>query len=97
MIPCFFSCGTPSPFLISFSREQKNHISFDTRATLVITILLCSVFPRNFSGPISLALYMSDTEAQQFLSFVLTCETLAGRKNIGYHIVYKEGVSKRAK
>lgn len=36
---------------------------------------------------------MSDTEAQQFLSFVLSCETLASRKNIAYHIVYKEGVS----
>jgi len=45
------------------------------------------------AGPISLALYMSDTEAQQFLSFVLSCEALAQRKNIGYHIVYKEGVS----
>jgi len=45
------------------------------------------------AGPISLALYMSDTEAQQFLSFVLACEPLAQRKNVGYHIVYKEGVS----
>jgi hypothetical protein len=35
---------------------------------------------------------MSDTEAQQFISFVLSCEPLAKRKNIGYHIVYKEGV-----
>lgn len=43
-------------------------------------------------GPISLALYMSDTEVQQFLSFVLSCDTLAQRKNIGYHVVYKEGV-----
>ena len=48
---------------------------------------------KHWSGPISLALYMSDAEAQQFLSYALSSETLMGRKNIGYHIVYKDGVS----
>lgn len=50
---------------------------------------------KHWEGPISLALYMSDTEAQQFLSFVLSCETLASRNNIGYHVVYKEGVNNK--
>jgi hypothetical protein len=36
---------------------------------------------------------MSDAEAQQFLSYALSSEVLSSRKNIGYHIVYKEGVS----
>jgi glycosyltransferase-like protein LARGE len=49
------------------------------------------------SGPISLTLYMSDAEAQQFLSYALSSEVLSSRKNIGYHIVYKEGVSISAK
>lgn len=44
-------------------------------------------------GPISLSLYMSDAEAQQFLSYAQNSETLKNRKNIGYHVVYKEGVS----
>jgi hypothetical protein len=43
-------------------------------------------------GPISLALYMSDTEAQQFLQYALSSEILMARKNIGFHIVYKDGV-----
>lgn len=43
-------------------------------------------------GPISLSLYMSDAEAQQFLSYAQNSETLKNRKNIGYHVVYKEGV-----
>uniref|UniRef100_A0A1B6CYE9 LARGE xylosyl- and glucuronyltransferase 1 n=1 Tax=Clastoptera arizonana TaxID=38151 RepID=A0A1B6CYE9_9HEMI len=46
---------------------------------------------KHWDGPISLTLYMSDAEAQQFLSYALNSETLRGRKNIGYHIVYKEG------
>ena len=45
------------------------------------------------SGPISLALYMSDAEAQQFLRYALSSEVLMARKNIGYHVVYKDGVN----
>jgi len=35
---------------------------------------------------------MSDAEAQQFLSYAQNSEVLRNRKNIGYHVVYKEGV-----
>lgn len=35
---------------------------------------------------------MSDAEAQQFLSYAQNSEVLKNRKNIGYHVVYKEGV-----
>lgn len=51
--------------------------------------MLCVHWP----GPISLALYMSDAEAQQFLRFALSSRVLMSRRNIGYHIVYKDGVS----
>lgn len=36
---------------------------------------------------------MSDAEAQQFLSYAQNSDVLKNRKNIGYHVVYKEGVS----
>jgi glycosyltransferase-like protein LARGE len=49
---------------------------------------------RHWEGPISIALYMSDAEAQQFLRYALGSETLMSRKNIGYHIVYKDGVGR---
>jgi glycosyltransferase-like protein LARGE len=42
------------------------------------------------SGPISLTLYMSDVEAQQFLRYAFSSEVLSSRKNIGYHV---EGVN----
>lgn len=35
---------------------------------------------------------MSDAEAQQFLSYAQNSDVLKNRKNIGYHVVYKEGV-----
>ena len=46
---------------------------------------------KHWAGPISLALYMSDSEANSFLGYILDSELLKTRKNIGYHIVYKEG------
>lgn len=48
---------------------------------------LCQHWP----GPISLALYMSDAEAQQFLRYALSSKVLMSRRNIGYHVVYKDG------
>ena len=46
---------------------------------------------QHWEGPISLAMYMSDSEVQQFLGYAQTSEILRERKNIGYHIVYREG------
>ncbi|KAK2715835.1 hypothetical protein QYM36_010410 [Artemia franciscana] len=45
----------------------------------------------NWEGPVSLALYLSDAEAQQFLSYVQDSHLLRSRRNIAYHLVYKEG------
>jgi glycosyltransferase-like protein LARGE len=47
---------------------------------------------KHWEGPISLALYLSDAEAQQFLRYAMGSELLQFRKNVGYHIVYKDGV-----
>ena len=44
-------------------------------------------------GPISLSLYVSDAEAQQFLRYALKTPAFNDRKNIGVHLVYKDGVS----
>ena len=51
--------------------------------------LLCEHWP----GPISLALYMSDAEAHQFLRYAVQSPILTARRNVAYHIVYKDGVS----
>ena len=48
---------------------------------------------QHWMGPISLALYLSDAEAQQFLRYALGSETLMSRQNVGYHLVYSDGVS----
>jgi len=46
-----------------------------------------------FKGPMSLAFYISDAESQELLTFVEDwSEILKTRRNIAYHLVYKQGV-----
>ncbi|XP_040895444.1 LARGE xylosyl- and glucuronyltransferase 2 [Toxotes jaculatrix] len=68
----------------------------DTDITLVAQLSMdrlqmLEAICKHWEGPISLALYMSDAEAQQFLRYAQASEVLKNRKNVGYHIVYKEG------
>ncbi|KAL4642033.1 glycosyltransferase-like protein LARGE2 [Arapaima gigas] len=68
----------------------------DTDVTLVAQLSIdrlqmLEAICNHWEGPISLALYMSDAEAQQFLRYAQASDVLKNRKNIGYHIVYKEG------
>nr|XP_031315586.1 LARGE xylosyl- and glucuronyltransferase 2 isoform X1 [Camelus dromedarius] len=46
---------------------------------------------RHWPGPMSLALYLTDAEAQQFLRFVETSAVLSARQDVAYHLVYREG------
>lgn len=46
---------------------------------------------RHWPGPMSLALYLTDAEAQQFLHFVEASAVLSARQNVAYHVVYREG------
>jgi len=45
----------------------------------------------HWTGPISLALYLTDPESQNFLEFYYSSEVLKSRCDVGYHVVYKEG------
>lgn len=47
---------------------------------------------KHWPGTISVALYLTDAEVQNFLVYVRGSPELRKRKNIAYHIVYKEGV-----
>ncbi|XP_066107463.1 xylosyl- and glucuronyltransferase LARGE2 isoform X2 [Saccopteryx bilineata] len=46
---------------------------------------------RHWPGPMSLALYLTDAEAQQFLRFIEASAVLLARKDVAYHVVYREG------
>lgn len=73
-----------SPVVEPFDVTLVIQLSID-RLQMIETLCL------HWEGPVSLALYMSDSEAQQLLSYVQSSSELVKRKNVGYHIVFKEG------
>ena len=46
---------------------------------------------KQWKGPISFALYLSDSEAMQFLGYAQFSNILKKRKNVAYHLVFKDG------
>lgn len=58
-------------------------------------VALLEELSKHWPGVISIALYLSDNEVQTFLDFVHNSAELRNRKNIAYHIVYREGVIKK--
>ncbi|KAF3832113.1 hypothetical protein F7725_025778, partial [Dissostichus mawsoni] len=79
-----------------FLQYEYSPAEDDTDITLVAQLSMdrlqmLEAICKHWEGPISLALYMSDAEAQQFLRYAQASEVLKNRKNVGYHIVYKEG------
>lgn len=82
-------------FFIEYSNESNSEGGLND-VTLVAQLsmdrlqmveLICS----EWEGPISLALYLSDADAQQLLAYVHSSAVLSARRNIGYHVVYKDG------
>ncbi|XP_028650177.1 xylosyl- and glucuronyltransferase LARGE2s isoform X1 [Erpetoichthys calabaricus] len=76
-----YSISTPSN---SMDVTLVAHLSIDR---LQMLEALCA----HWEGPISLALYLTDAEAQQFLRYTRSSLILKTHMNVGYHIVYKEG------
>ncbi|KAF6339649.1 LARGE xylosyl- and glucuronyltransferase 1 [Rhinolophus ferrumequinum] len=79
-----------------FLHYEYESASDNTDVTLVAQLSMdrlqmLEAICKHWEGPISLALYLSDAEAQQFLRYAQGSEVLMGRHNVAYHIVYKEG------
>lgn len=81
------------PFLLEY--EYNVYAPMD-----VALVTQCSVeriplledLSKHWPGTISVALYLTDAEVQNFLEFVHGSVELRSRKNIAYHVVYKDGV-----
>lgn len=55
-------------------------------------IPLLEALSKHWPGTISVAIYLTDAEVQNFLDFVRSSADLRTRRNIAYHVVYKDGV-----
>lgn len=83
------------PFYLDF-QSSKESSDEDDDITLVTQLSMDRLHMveslcNQWKGPISLSLYLSDAEADQFVKFAQNSKVLNERRNVGYHIVYKEG------
>lgn len=75
------------PSLGSCARGALSWADHPPHPRLQMLEVLC----RHWPGPMSLALYLTDAEAQQFLHFVEASPVLSARQDVAYHVVYREG------
>ncbi|KAK2579800.1 hypothetical protein KPH14_008682 [Odynerus spinipes] len=80
------------PFVLEY--EYNVYIPTD-----VVLATQCSIervplleeLSKHWPGTLSVALYLTDAEVQNFFEFVRGSAELRKRKNIAYHVVYKDG------
>ena len=72
------------------TRGQENSVTLVAQMSLDRLAML-ELILSHWSGPVSLALYLSDSEAQTFLENHAQSQILSSRCDVGYHLVYKEG------
>ncbi|KOC66202.1 Glycosyltransferase-like protein LARGE1 [Habropoda laboriosa] len=80
------------PFLLEYEYNvyAQTDVALVTQCS-VERIPLLEDLSKHWPGTISVALYLTDAEVQNFLEFVRGSVELRGRKNIAYHVVYKDG------
>lgn len=79
-------------FYLDYALEKSSENDVTLLAHLSMDRLqILDSLARQWTGPMSIALYASDAEAQQFLRYSERSDILKKRRNIGIHIVYKDG------
>ena len=89
------------------SQERRTHpfyleydyVSADPNdVTLLLHVTLDRLIPmleptcRHWEGPMSIAVFTNDSEVSDLLHLISSSPIIRSRQNIGYHIVYKEGM-----
>lgn len=81
------------PFYAGYSYDSTD--PYDVTLLLHVTVdrLVSLLEPmcKHWEGPMSITIFMNDSEVSAFLDLISSSPIISSRQNIGYHIVYKEG------
>ena len=80
------------PFFTEYDYTPRN--TYDVTLTTQLSVdrlHMVELLSTHWDGPLSIAIYASDQEAQLVLQYVYSSPILKSRKDIGIHIVYKSG------
>ncbi|KAG7203628.1 hypothetical protein KM043_013663 [Ampulex compressa] len=80
------------PFLLEYEYNvfSSTDVALVTQCSIE-RIPLLEELSKHWPGTISVALYLTDAEVQNFLEFIRGSIELRRKRNIAYHIVYKDG------
>ena len=80
------------PFFVDFDYKSNDPSDVTLIAQLSMDRLqMLGPLFHHWEGPMSISVYASDPEANQFLEYIYSSDILGGRTNIGFHVVYKAG------
>ena len=82
------------PFFLEYDHvsSDPNDVTLLLHGTLDRLLSLLEPMCRHWEGPVSIAVCLYDSEVSSFLNLISSSPIIRSRRNIGYHIVYKEGV-----
>lgn len=78
------------PYFMDFDFEAiADDVTFVTHLS-IDRLQVLDDLANNWRGPISAAIYLPEQETSIFMSYIAKSEKLSGRKNIGYHLVFRD-------
>ena len=82
------------PFFLEYDHvsSDPNDVTLLLHGTLDRLLSLLEPMCRHWEGPVSIAVCLYDSKVSSFLNLISSSPIIRSRRNIGYHIVYKEGV-----
>ena len=82
------------PFFLEYNyvSEDRYDVTMLLHATLDRLVQMLEPMCQHWEGPMSIAVFLNDSEVSDLLTFISRSHVISSRQNIGYHLVYKEGV-----
>ena len=82
------------PFYLDYihSSTDPNDVTLSLHVTLDRLVTMLEPTCMHWEGPISIAVSVNDSEVSSLLDLISSSPIISLRHNIGYHIVYKEGI-----
>ncbi|CAI8027814.1 LARGE xylosyl- and glucuronyltransferase 2 [Geodia barretti] len=71
---------------------DSNDITLSVHGSLDRLVFMLEPMCRHWTGPMSIAVVANDTGVSNLLNTINSSPIISSRKNIAYHVVYKEGI-----
>ena len=75
------------------TKQVADDVTLELHVTLDRLVPMLEPMCRHWEGPMSIAVFANDSEVSSLLDLIHSSSVISSRRNIAYHVVYKEGVN----